>query len=162
MKKKVIFVCMGNICRSPTAEGVMLHMVKERGLADVIEVSSAGTLDYHAGDPADPRSRQAASRRGYVLDRRAKQVRVRDLEEYDLVIAMDRANKRDLLALDPAGKQHHKIKLLGEFLDGDDHADVPDPYYGGPAGFETVLDMAEAACGRLIEHLLGPGEGKGR
>ncbi len=158
--KRVLFVCMGNICRSPTGEGVMWAMVERRGLGDRITVDSAGTIGYHAGEPADGRMRQHAAERGYSLDSTARQVTLDDLDTFDLVIAMDRDNLADLQAL--AGGPRDHVRMLGSFLEDhtDDTApDVPDPYYGGAAGFERVIDMIESACPAIIEHLLG---GNGR
>ena len=153
--KSVIFVCMGNICRSPTGEGVMRAMVDRRGLTDRIEIDSAGTIGYHTGNPADDRMRAAAARRGYDLTSLARQVTAKDVREFDLVIAMDRDNLMDLQQL--AGGEKPHIRMLGSYLDGhgrDDAPDVPDPYYGGEAGFERVLDMIEAACESIIDELV--------
>lgn len=149
----VLFVCMGNICRSPTGEGVFRQYVERQGRADRFHVDSAGTIDYHSGAPADGRMRKAAARRGYVLDSIARQVRPEDLDRFDLVVAMDRNNLRDLEQL--AGGPRANLRLLGSFLPERDAApgpapDVPDPYYGGPQGFEEVLDMIERACPHLF------------
>jgi protein-tyrosine phosphatase len=146
---------MGNICRSPTAEGVMRSLVREAGLEREIEIDSAGTGDWHLGDPPDRRAAEAARRRGITLEGSARQVTLRDFEEFDLVLALDRENLRHLRALAPPGTEG-KIRLLREF---DPHSagapdlDVPDPYYGGPDGFETVLDQVEAACRGLLDAL---------
>jgi low molecular weight protein-tyrosine phosphatase len=157
---RVLFVCMGNICRSPTAEGVMRRLVAEAGLEDRIEVDSAGTGGWHAGDPPDSRAAVAAARRGVTLDGAARQVRPDDFDEFDLVIAMDRENLRGLLALAPDEAAAEKIRLLREFdpsSAGAPDLDVPDPYYGGDRGFETVLDMTEAACRGLLDELRSAG-----
>lgn len=154
-QKRVVFVCMGNICRSPTGEGVLRAMVERRGLSDRIAIDSAGTISYHAGNPADGRMRAAAARRGYDLTSIARQVTPADLTDFDLVLAMDRDNLDDLERLHGGPADH--IRLFGSFLDGhdaDSAPDVPDPYYGGAAGFEQVLDMIEAACPAIIDHLL--------
>ncbi len=159
--KSVIFVCMGNICRSPAGEGVMRAMADRAGLGDRMTIDSAGTIGYHAGNRADDRMRAAAARRGYDLTSIARQVTPEDVETFDLVIAMDRDNLEDLERL--AGGERDHIRMLGSFLEGhgrDDVPDVPDPYYGGEAGFERVLDMIEAACGAIIEHLES-GNGRG-
>lgn len=152
----VLFVCMGNICRSPTGEGVFRHYVAEAGYADVVYIDSAGIIDYHTGDPADQRMRQTASLRGYSLDSIARQVKVADIEKFSLLVAMDRDNLQDLQRLAGGDKPH--IRMLGSFLDGGcDNASarsVPDPYYGGVAGFEEVLDMNEAACPGILEYCL--------
>ncbi|HET9737367.1 MAG TPA: low molecular weight protein-tyrosine-phosphatase [Solirubrobacteraceae bacterium] len=153
---RVLFVCMGNICRSPTAEAVMRRLVREAGLEDRIEVDSAGTGGWHAGDPPDERATVAASRRGVTLDGAARQVRADDFREFDLLIAMDRENLRGLLAVAPDEAAGDKVRLLREFdpaSAGAPDLDVPDPYYGGDRGFETVLDMVEAACRGLLEEL---------
>jgi protein-tyrosine phosphatase len=153
--KRILFVCMGNICRSPTAEGVMRALVRDAGLEHEIEIDSAGTGDWHAGDPPDRRATDAARLRGFTLEGAARQVTPRDFEDFDLVLALDRDNLRDLRAIAPEGTEE-KIRLLREF---DPHSagapdlDVPDPYYGGPRGFETVLDQVEAACRGLLDEL---------
>lgn len=153
-KIRVLFVCMGNICRSPAGEGVFADAVEKRGLADRFEIDSAGTIGYHAGELADRRMRQAAEARGYLLESRARQVVGADLEEFDVIIAMDSQNLSDLRALAKDQRQDSKLHLLSDFLSGDDFPkDVPDPYYGGLAGFETVLDMVESASVGLLAHL---------
>ncbi len=148
---RLLFVCMGNICRSPTAEGVMRHLLREQGLEDEIEIDSAGTGGWHAGAPPDARATEAARRRGIVLEGAARKVRASDFEEYDLLLAADRENVDDLRAIAPDERARAKVRLLREF-DPDSHGnlDVPDPYYGGPGGFEDVLDLVEAACRGLL------------
>jgi len=148
----VLFVCMGNICRSPTAEGVFRHYVNEAGLAGHIETDSAGTHAYHVGELPDRRARSAAERRGVSLDDiRARRVRDEDFERFDHVIAMDRDNLAVLIdRSDPA--HHEKIRLFLEFAEGHGE-EVPDPYYGGTAGFERVLDMVEDASKGLLNAL---------
>ena len=148
-KSSVLFVCMGNICRSPAAEGVFRHYVERQGAAEDIYIDSAGTIDYHSGKPADSRMRAAASRRGYTLTSISRQVIPEDLDEFDLIVAMDRDNLWYLEDL-AGGAQPH-IRLLGSFLSGHQEEpgqapEVPDPYYGGSQGFEDVLDMLERAC----------------
>jgi protein-tyrosine phosphatase len=152
---RILFVCMGNICRSPTAEGVLRHLVAERGLEDEIEIDSAGTGGWHAGDPPDSRSAAAARRRGIALTGAARQVRAADFEDFDLLLAMDRDNVADLRERAPAGTED-KVRLLREFdraSAGGRNLDVPDPYYGGPDGFDTVLDQVEAACRGLLDEI---------
>jgi protein-tyrosine phosphatase len=144
---RILFVCMGNICRSPTAEGVMRHLVKERGLEDEIEVQSAGTGGWHAGNPPDPRATATARARGITLEGAARQVTVDDFEDFDLLVAMDRDNLAGLRAIAPPGTEH-KLRML---LAGD--RDVPDPYYGGAQGFEHVLDLVQEACEKLLDDL---------
>ena len=156
-KVKVLFVCMGNICRSPTGEGVFKHFVDERGLNTRFQIDSAGTIGYHSGAPADARMSEAAARRGYQLLSIARQVEQSDLYEFDLIVAMDGDNLRALEAM--AGGPREDIRLLGSFLPGvsgnHDAPSVPDPYYGGAAGFEQVLDMIESACDTLLDHCKG-------
>jgi len=153
-EKRVLFVCMGNICRSPAGEGVLRKLVETRGLGDRIVVDSAGTIGYHAGEPSDPRMRKAAAQRGYVLDGKARQVRRRDFDTFDLIVAMDRDNLRDLRALDPSGAHSGKIRLLCDFVPDSPVRDVPDPYYGGAQGFEKVLDLIEEASEHILAELL--------
>jgi protein-tyrosine phosphatase len=145
---------MGNICRSPTAEGVMRSLLREQDLEEEIEIDSAGTGGWHAGAPPDARATEAAARRGITLEGAARQVRPRDFEDYDLVLAADRENLDDLRRIAPDDAARRKIRLLREFdpaSRGD--LDVPDPYYGGPGGFEEVLDLVEAACRGLLEEI---------
>ncbi|MGH8642037.1 MAG: low molecular weight protein-tyrosine-phosphatase [Burkholderiales bacterium] len=151
-KISVLFVCTGNICRSPTAEAVFKHCVREAGLAGRIVSDSAGTHDYHVGEPPDPRTQRAAKRRGYELGAlRARRVRRDDFERFDYVLAMDEANLWQLERLCP--REHaHKLKLFLDFGGGPPR-EVPDPYYGGPEGFERVLDLVEGAAQGLLRHL---------
>jgi low molecular weight protein-tyrosine phosphatase len=151
---RILFVCMGNICRSPTAEGVMRRLLDEEGLADRVHIESAGTGGWHVGEPPDERATLAAGRRGITLAGAAQQVRPADFRSFDLLIAMDRENLRELLAIAPDEEAAEKVRLLREFdpaTSGD--LDVPDPYYGGDRGFETVLDLVEAACRGLLDEL---------
>ena len=153
-KKRVLFVCMGNICRSPAGEGLFLHYLRKRLLNDVIEVDSAGTIGYHAGELADRRMQAAAGRRGYRLDSRGRHFQPADFERFDLIVAMDQKNLRDILVQDTQNKYRGKVHLLSDFHKRADHKDVPDPYYGGDAGFELVLDLIEEACEGILDHLL--------
>lgn len=150
----VLFVCMGNICRSPTGEGVFRHYVEEHGLAERIAIDSAGTIGYHTGKPADARMQEAAAARGYRLESLARQVTRQDIDAFDLVVAMDVENLENLYYL--AESKPDNIRMLGSFLDVSDDPvmgpSVPDPYYGGAAGFEAVLDMIEAACPSMLAH----------
>ncbi len=148
--KRVLFVCTGNICRSPTAEGVFRHMILEAGLSDAIESASAGTHGYHIGDPPDPRTVAAAKRRGFDLSaQRARKVKVEDFHTYDLILAMDRDHFAHLESLRPNAARA-EVKLFLEYHPERKHKDVPDPYYGGPDGFEDVLDMIEQATKNLL------------
>ena len=151
---KVLFVCMGNLCRSPMAEGVFRHHVRQAGLDGLIAVDSAGTHDYHVGEPPDPRAQRAAGRRGYDLSiLRGRHVSRADFLEFDYLLAMDELNLRALERLCPS--QHaHKLKLFMEFGANAALREVPDPYYGGEQGFERVLDMVEEASQGLLAHLL--------
>ncbi len=148
---KVLFVCLGNICRSPTGEGVLQHLVDEQGLADRIEIDSAGTGGYHVGAPADSRMREHALRRGYDLQSRARKLAAVDMQTFDLVVAMDRENYRDIQRIDE--NPSAELKMLSDFLGDDWPSDVPDPYYGNADGFEYVLDMIEAACPKIVQYL---------
>jgi protein-tyrosine phosphatase len=149
----VLMVCMGNICRSPTAEGVLRHLVAQAGLQDTVHIDSAGTLGYHVGSPPDERSARHAYQRGYDLSSlRARQVHRRDFERFDLILAMDWQNLEELQALCPPGLEH-KLKRLMEFAPAGWDEVVADPYYGGTDGFERVLDHVEAACEGLLGHL---------
>lgn len=153
MTISVLFVCLGNICRSPTAEVVFRQRVQAAGLADVLHIDSAGTGDWHIGKAPDPRSRAAALQRGYDLSPlRARQVGPEDFRRFDYVLAMDRNNLRDLQAMRPEDARGH-LGLFLAFHPGAAPAEVPDPYYGGQDGFDQVLDLVEAACDGLLEHL---------
>jgi low molecular weight protein-tyrosine phosphatase len=146
---RILFVCLGNICRSPTAEGVMRRLVEEQGLSDEIEIDSAGTGGWHVGAPPDARATEAARRRGTTLEGAARRFDPRtDFDRFDLILAMDAENKRDLLALAPDDAARAKVRM---FLPGD--RDVPDPYYGGDDGFERVLDLVEEASASLLREL---------
>jgi protein-tyrosine phosphatase len=153
---RLLFVCMGNICRSPTAEGVMRGLVREAGLEHQFEIDSAGTGSWHAGDSPDRRATAAAAARGVTLTGAARQVRPRDFEHFDLLLAMDGENLRELRTFSADGDVAGKALLLREFdpaSAGAPDLDVPDPYYGGPDGFEKVLDQVEAACRGLLNTL---------
>ena len=153
---RVLFVCLGNICRSPTAEGVMRALVLEAGLADTIELESAGTGSWHVGSPPDARATAAAHSRGIALEGAARQVTVEDFEDFDLIVAMDRSNARELAALAPGEPERSKVRLLREFdpasADAKDLG-VPDPYYGASGGFDEVLDLVQAACRGLLDQI---------
>ena len=146
-KVNVLFVCMGNICRSPTGEGVFRYYVEQAGYGDSITIDSAGTIDYHTGSPADARMKATAASRGYSLDSMARSVTVADIDKFDLVVPMDRDNLAELEHLAGGARTH--IRMLGSFLEGITNnkqaPSVPDPYYGGAEGFEEVLGMIEAA-----------------
>lgn len=150
----VSFVCMGNICRSPTAEAVMRHLVSEAGLEDAITLDSAGTGAWHVGEERDRRSRAVAKRRGMPITGPARQFARSDFDRFDLVLALDEDNARELRRLAPTDEARAKIHLLREFdKDAEPGAEVPDPDYGGPEGFELVFDICLAACRGLLDHL---------
>jgi protein-tyrosine phosphatase len=143
---RVLMVCTGNICRSPTAEGVLRHLVGQGEWRQRLEVDSAGTTDYHVGEPPDRRSQAHALRRGYDLsDQRARQVEEGDFRRFDWILAMDRGHLRELRERAPV-LVHDRIRLLLDFAPGLEGRDVPDPYYGGAAGFDQVLDLVEEGC----------------
>ena len=148
---RLLFVCMGNICRSPAAEGVMKHQLQQAGLK--AEVDSAGTINFHTGKLPDERMRRAAARRGIQLTHPARQVRASDLVEFDLVLVMDSENLRNVRRLDPMRVHHDKIIPFCEFCTGHDETEVPDPYTGGDADFEHVLDLLEDGCAELVRRI---------
>lgn len=150
---RLLFVCLGNICRSPTGEGVMRALVRDAGLADAVEVASAGTSHWHVGEPPDPRSTAAAAARGIVLEGAGAQVTSADFARYDLLLAMDRQNLRDLRALAPDAEAASRARLLRDWDPEGPGGDVPDPYAGGPRGFEEVLDIVERSCAALLDDL---------
>lgn len=150
---KVLFVCMGNICRSPTAHGVFLKMIEDQSLAHLIEVDSAGTHAYHIGKAPDPRAQAAAARRGIDLTGlRARKVRAEDFEWYDYILAMDHDNYACLELICPTGHEK-KLRLFLDFATDQPEREVPDPYYGGESGFEKVLDLIETASAGLLEEI---------
>ena len=148
---KVLFVCTGNICRSPSAQGVFQHMIGEAGLADVVRVDSAATHNFHVGEAPDPRAQAAARKRGYDLSAHVgRQITAQDFREFDLILAMDWENLAALQQMCPKVYQH-KLMLLMRFSNEFEEATVPDPYYGGPEGFAKVLDYLEDACQGVME-----------
>ncbi len=156
---RVLMVCLGNICRSPTAQGVLEKLAAEAGLADRIQVDSAGTGDWHVGRPPDERAQEHALRRGVDLSaQRARQLTPRDFARFDLVLVMDAANERAARAICPPA-QARKLRRLTEFCSHHVVSEVPDPYHGGDAGFEAVLDLVEDACAGLLRALTPPAEG---
>ena len=151
--KRVLFVCMGNICRSPTAEAVFRHLVRKNGLDDRIECDSAGTIGYHAGQPADARMRAAAAERGYRLDSTARPVRPEDFDRFDLLIGMDPENLAHLEQMARDEEDRAKIRAMVDYARAHDVPEVPDPYYGGGKGFQRVLDLLEDGCAGLLEEI---------
>ncbi len=150
---RVLFVCLGNICRSPAAEGVFLHLIGREGLEEAFQVDSAGTGDWHVGRPADPRMRAAAARRGIVLPSRARQITAADLRRFDHVLTMDRQNLRAVRGLIGPDGATARIGPLTGHCRRFSVEEVPDPYYGGEQGFDQVLDLLEDACAGLLESL---------
>ncbi|MBF2064232.1 MAG: low molecular weight phosphotyrosine protein phosphatase [Calothrix sp. C42_A2020_038] len=154
MTYKLLFVCLGNICRSPAAENIMNHLSKENGLSGSIVCDSAGTSSYHIGSPPDRRmSAAAAQKLGIQLQGRARQFQKSDLQEFDLILAMDKDNYADILALDTSSKYHHKVKLMCDFCSRHTLKEVPDPYYGGAEGFNQVIELLVDACEGLLNHI---------
>lgn len=157
-RRSILFICMGNICRSPLAEGVFLHLARKRGIADRFEVDSAGTGGWHAGEPPDPRATAVAEKHGVVLVSRARRVDpARDFSRFEYLIAMDRLNLRELKRLGAPEKQLHLLRRFDPATAGlpDTALEVPDPYYGGPDGFDAVFEMVRAACNGLLDKLSG-------
>ena len=153
---RLLFVCMGNICRSPTAEGVMAHLLEREGLTDAVTIDSAGTGAWHAGSAPDERATSAAATRGIMLSGCARQVRRTDFDDFDLLLCADGDNLRDVRSIASDGDARAKVRRLRDFdpqarASGD--LDIPDPYYGGARGFEDVLDLVERACEGLLDDL---------
>lgn len=156
---RICFVCLGNICRSPTAEAVMGHLVAAEGLESEVQVESAGTGGWHVGEPPDPRAVAEARRRGLAMDGTGRRFEPWDFDDYDLVIAMDGSNRSDLVDMAPDATAASKVRLLREFdpdADRLDDLDVPDPYGGGPEGFARVFEMVESACRGLLDEIRRP------
>jgi protein-tyrosine phosphatase len=151
---RILFVCLGNICRSPLAEAVFRHKVRERGVDEQFEIDSAGTSGYHDGAPPDARSSETALRRGVELAGQSRKLTAADLRRFDYVIAMDGENLREIRALEAAAGGSAHIHRLREWDPEASGADVPDPYYGGPDGFDDVHDIVDRSCEALLDHLL--------
>ena len=148
---RILFVCMGNICRSPAGEATLRKLVEEEDLQDQIEIDSAGTIGFHTDSPPDPRMHKAAANRDIHTSGQARQVFVEDLDDFDRVLAMDNANLQDLQNMAETPSQEAKIKAFCEYCTQHDHKEVPDPYYGGNQGFELVLDLLEDGCRQLLK-----------
>ncbi|SEG17669.1 low molecular weight protein-tyrosine-phosphatase [Parabacteroides chinchillae] len=158
-KTKLLFVCLGNICRSPSAEAVMKKMVKDAGMADRFEIDSAGLIGYHQGEKADPRMRAHAARRGYVLESISRPVCTSDFFDFDLIIGMDDQNTDRLKQKAPDLESVRKIHQMTEYSRNKLYDYIPDPYYSGEEGFELVLDLLEDACAGLLEHITSSNPG---
>ena len=155
MKKKILFVCLGNICRSPAAQAIMQKTIDEKGLHNQFELDSAGLYGGHAGDLPDSRMRSHAGKRGYTLEHRSRKVKSTDFEDFDLLVAMDDSNYNQLKSLAPSPEDEAKIVRMVDFVKGFPYYhSVPDPYYEGSEGFELVLDMLEDGCRNLLEALM--------
>ena len=153
-EKNILFVCLGNICRSPSAEAVMNHLLESKNLSDSVKVDSAGTIDYHEGEQADARMKVYAEKRGYKLNSIARKFNPdTDFEKFDYIITMDDNNFEDIKALDLENKFINKIYRMAEFSKDPEATEIPDPYYGGEEGFENVLDILEDAALGLVEKL---------
>ncbi|PIN25406.1 Protein tyrosine phosphatase [Handroanthus impetiginosus] len=158
----VLFVCLGNICRSPAAEGVFRHLVKEKGLDSKFYIDSAGTINYHEGNQADPRMRAASKKRGIEITSISRPIRPSDFRDFDLILAMDRQNRGDILEAFERWRHREplpvdadkKVQLMCSYCKRHDETEVPDPYYGGLQGFEKVLDLLEDACESLLEKIV--------
>lgn len=150
---KLVFVCLGNICRSPTAEGIFIHKVKEAGLENYFYIDSAGTSAYHIGESANSKSQATANKHGIHLPSKARRFEYADLEEFDLILAMDSENLSNIKQLDRKNRFEHKIKMMRAFDPTPDTGEVPDPYYGGLQGFENVFQVLERSCDALLEEL---------
>ncbi len=147
-----MFVCLGNICRSPAAEAVCRYILKKRGIEDGVTLTSSGTCAYHVGDPPDRRMQEAALKRGISIRHRSRQLKVSDLDEHDLVLAMDRENYLDILSLALNDRQRKKAAMFRDY-DPEGPGDVADPYYGGRRGFELVMDMLVRTCEELVREI---------
>lgn len=151
MTTKLLFVCLGNICRSPAAENIMNHLIEQEGLSDRFICDSAGTGGWHVGALPDRRMRAAAKERGLDFVGSARQFEAMDLREFDLILAMDKDNYRNILALDPQGKFSDKVKMMCDYCETHTDKEVPDPYYGGADGFNYVIDLLFDACNGLLK-----------
>ena len=156
-KHRILFVCLGNICRSPAAEIIFRKMVADAGRADEFEIDSAGTLGYHQGAPPDARMADSLTRRGFTVTGRARQIRSVDLADFDLIVTMDESNLTDVRKLDPGGGYHGKIRPLVDFCRHHNTPRVPDPYYGGQRGFDHVIGLLIDGCEGILAGFPSPG-----
>ena len=154
MPYKLLFVCLGNICRSPAAENIMNHLIEQAGLSDRIVCDSAGTSSYHIGSPPDERMSFVAVKKLRIkLRGQARQFQKSDFQDFDLILAMDRQNYQDILYLDPTEKYYQKVRLMCDFCSRHTLKEVPDPYYGGSEGFNQVIDLLVDACEGLLKNI---------
>jgi protein-tyrosine phosphatase len=154
MPYKLLFVCLGNICRSPAAENIMNHLIENSGLSDQISCDSAGTASYHVGSHPDNRmSRAALQKLNITMQGQARQFEKSDFQDFDLILAMDKDNYANILALDKNREYHQKVKLMCDFCSRHTLKEVPDPYYGGSEGFNQVIDLLTDACEGLLKHV---------
>ena len=154
MVYKLLFVCLGNICRSPSAENIMNHLIAEAGLSEQIVCDSAGTSAYHIGSSPDRRMNTAAKKKGIELVGRARKFQASDFERFDLILAMDRPNYQDIIYCDGEGKYQDKIKMMCSFASNHGDKEVPDPYYGGEDGFDYVIDLLFDSCAGLLDYIV--------
>ena len=150
---RILFLCMGNICRSPAGHCVFQHMVNQAGLSEQFEIDSAGTIDFHVGSPPDQRMQTSMRSRNIPVIGTARQLKQNDLKYFDLILAMDKENLEGAKSLDTSGEFHSKIKLFCDYCTQHNETEVPDPYYGGNRGFEKVLDLIEDGCANLLKQL---------
>ncbi|MFH7241649.1 MAG: low molecular weight protein-tyrosine-phosphatase [Spirulina sp.] len=155
MSTRILFVCLGNICRSPSAENIMNHLVQQRQWGDQVTCDSAGTAGYHVGNPPDRRMTAAAKEFGIDLKGQARQLEPADFERFDWILAMDRHNYRDILAMDLAKTYSHKVRMMCDYCRTHPDKEVPDPYYGGPEGFTYVIELLMDACEGFLDQVVG-------
>ncbi|NDW08739.1 low molecular weight protein-tyrosine-phosphatase [Dysgonomonas sp. 520] len=153
-KHKILFVCLGNICRSPAAEGIMKYLIEKNNLNDKIEIDSAGTSGYHNGELPDSRMRKHGSKRGYKFDSLSRKFTAKDFDDFDMIIAMDDSNYHNILRLAPDLESEKKVFRMVDFSMKYQHDHIPDPYYSGADGFELVLDLLEDACNGLMKEIV--------
>ncbi len=149
--QRILFVCLGNICRSAAAEGILSHKVRDAGLQQSVHIDSAGTSAYHIGEGADHRMQKAAARRGYRLESRSRRFVPEDFDGFDLILAMDRSNLRDIVIQDSWGRYGDRVRLLSDFISSESIRDIPDPFYGGKNGFDRVLDLLEEGTEGILD-----------
>ena len=162
MTYKLLFVCLGNICRSPSAENIMNHLIQKAGLSAKITCDSAGTSGYHVGAIPDRRMNTAAWKRGLDLQGQSRKLKPTDLQKFDLILAMDRENYHDILYLDREGKYEDKVRMMCDFATQKPEREVPDPYYGGTEGFDYVIDLLFDACSGLLDYVVNSAEYQGK